>query len=142
MNWGTKLIIGMLSFMSFIVVLGILMITSESDALVEKEYYEKGLNYDQDYARKEKVSQDNATPKISITAEQLDICFKKKSEGSVKLLRSSDSRMDRVFPFQTDSLNCIKVPSKQLARGFWKIIINWSSNGSDYLYEQEVRLNE
>ena len=48
MNWGTKLVIGMLSFMSFIVVLGVLMIGSTPDPLVDEDYYEKGLNYDQE----------------------------------------------------------------------------------------------
>lgn len=59
MNWGTKIIIGMVSFMAFIIVLGILMIRSNPDPLVDEDYYEKGLNYDQEIKRMEKVKQDS-----------------------------------------------------------------------------------
>ena len=45
--------------MSFIIVLGILMIRSNPDPLVDEDYYEKGLNYDQEIKRMEKVKQDS-----------------------------------------------------------------------------------
>lgn len=59
MNWGTKLVIGMLTFMSFIVVLGILMFRSTPDPLVDEDYYEKGLNYDLEMKRMEKLKADS-----------------------------------------------------------------------------------
>jgi hypothetical protein len=59
MNWGTKLIIGMLSFMSFIIVLAVLMITSKPDPLVDEDYYEKGLNYDSEVQRMERMKKDS-----------------------------------------------------------------------------------
>lgn len=67
MNWGTKLIIGMASFMAFIIVLGTLMITSKSDPLVDEDYYEKGLNYDTEIKRLEKVKQDSVAASKEIT---------------------------------------------------------------------------
>ncbi|WP_256004617.1 MULTISPECIES: FixH family protein [Pedobacter] len=48
MNWGSKIIIGMALFMSFIILLGIMMVRSTPDPLVDEDYYEKGLNYDQE----------------------------------------------------------------------------------------------
>jgi hypothetical protein len=83
MNWGTKLIIGMLLFMSFIVVLGVLMVRSDNDALVETNYYEKGLNYDQEYAAKTQVGKDQASPVTSITAAQISIQFKTSAKGKL-----------------------------------------------------------
>jgi len=59
MNWGTKLVIGMLSFMSFIVVLAVLMFNSNADPLVDEDYYEKGLNYDREMKRMEKAKKDS-----------------------------------------------------------------------------------
>lgn len=59
MNWGTKIVIGMASFMAFIIVLATLMIRSNPDPLVDEDYYEKGLNYDQEIKRMEKVKQDS-----------------------------------------------------------------------------------
>lgn len=47
MNWGTKLIIGMALFMAFIIGLAVFMLNSNADPLVDKDYYEKGLKYDE-----------------------------------------------------------------------------------------------
>ncbi|RZM29342.1 MAG: hypothetical protein EOO88_05320 [Pedobacter sp.] len=59
MNWGTKIIIGMAVFMAFILVLGIFMIRSNPDPLVDEDYYEKGLNYDQELKRMEEIKKDS-----------------------------------------------------------------------------------
>lgn len=67
MNWGTKLIMGMLSFMSFIIVLAVLMFNSKPDPLVDEDYYEKGLNYDKEIKRLEKSQRDS----ISASKERL-----------------------------------------------------------------------
>ena len=45
--------------MAFIIVLATLMIRSNPDPLVDEDYYEKGLNYDQEIKRMEKVKQDS-----------------------------------------------------------------------------------
>lgn len=140
MNWGTKLIIGMLCFMSFIIVLAIKMINSKSDALVDTDYYEKGLAYDQDYNRKEQVKTDDAAPMVTISVGYLMLTFKDKAEGNLKLVRNSDKRMDKKISFTTDSLNRVKVPLKEVEKGLWRLIISWSTNGKAYLNEQEMML--
>ncbi len=59
----------MLVFMSFILVLAVLMFRSDTDALVEKDYYEKGLRYDETYRLKAQVLLGQRRPQ--------DICRKK-----------------------------------------------------------------
>lgn len=138
MNWGTKLVIGMVSFMTFIIVLGVLMFTSEKDALVENDYYEKGLNYDSTFTAREQVNTDNAAPEISITTENIVLVFKDDAKGKVKLMRTADKRMDRSLALATDQQKAFQIPLDQLAVGHWKLIISWTSNGKAYLHEQEV----
>ena len=75
MNWGTKLLIGMGLFMAFIITLAVLMIKSGSDDLVDKDYYQKGIEYDKDYERKSQMQKDQAEPEISI-GESIRIIFK------------------------------------------------------------------
>ena len=60
MNWGTKLVIGMGLFMAFIITLVVFMMRSGSDDLVDKDYYQKGIEYDKEYTRKNQVQQDQA----------------------------------------------------------------------------------
>ncbi|MNK03651.1 hypothetical protein D3C87_215010 [compost metagenome] len=138
MNWGTKLVIGMLCFMSFIIVLAVLMINSKTDALVDTDYYQKGLDYDKDYSRKEQVTSDNAAPSINITRDYIVLLFKNKAKGDIKLVRNADQKMDKKMSIQTDSANEVKIPLKGIEKGQWRLIISWMSTEKAYLNEQEV----
>lgn len=140
MNWGTKLMIGMALFMSFILVLAILMFNSKNDALVDNDYYEKGLNYDADYIRKEQVKKDQAAPELVISANLITLKFKNPGIGTIKLIRNSDNRMDRLTAFKTDENNAATLPIENLARGRWKLIVSWKSDGKSYLDEQEITI--
>ncbi|MGY4386159.1 hypothetical protein ACVWYN_003209 [Pedobacter sp. UYP24] len=141
MNWGTKVIIGMGLFMTFIVVLGVLMVRSDDDALVENNYYEKGLEYNHDYQFKEQVIKDNALPKVSVLKEEMDIKFKFPSTGKIKLMRTSNKKLDRSIDFKTDSSNTFKINTGELAKGRWRLILQWKNEiGTTYLNEQEITL--
>ena len=124
--------------MSFIVVLGVLMFNSKTDALVDNNYYEKGLNYDKDYNRKERVKIDDAAPIITITKDNIILTFKNKAEGSIQLVRNSDKRMDKSIPLSTDAANVVKIPLQGIEKGQWRLIMSWTSEGLDYLNEQEI----
>lgn len=141
MNWGTKIIIGMLCFMSFIIVLAVLMFRSDADALVEKDYYEKGLKYDETYHQKENVIKDKAMPVVTISDTTIHIAFKTTANGSVKLIRISNKSMDREQQFDTGTGNSINISKDGIAGGRWKVLISWHGpNNESYLAEQEIFL--
>jgi hypothetical protein len=140
MNWGTKLIIGMLCFMGFIISMGVSMFRSETDALVDNDYYEKGIHYNQDYNRKENVKLDHAEPIFLILRDTLRIQFVDSAEGSVNLIRTADKRMDSLGSFQSNEKNQLLFPLKGKASGLWKVQLDWKSKGKSYLYEKEVML--
>jgi len=140
MNWGTKITIGLLTFMTFIVVLGVLMINSKDDALVDNDYYEKGINYNEAYNRKENVKNDLATPEISIVDHTLLIKFSHTAEGTVKLIRTADKRLDRTMILSTDSAHQFQFPITGLASGLWKLQLDWKNNEKPYLFEKEIML--
>ena len=140
MNWGLKIALGLGVFMTFIMVLAYLMMTSKNDDLVDADYYEKGINYNVDYEKKSRVTKDQATPEVLINGQQLTITFKKAATGTVKLIRTADKSMDKNMTLKTDSLNQYNIPITGLATGLWKLQIDWNSNGLSYLYEKEVML--
>lgn len=137
-NWGTKLVIGMLCFMSFIIILAIKMFNSSPDALVDNDYYEKGLDYDKEYQLKEQVKRDHAQPEIQVNTAGILLTFKAAAEGKINLVRTADKRMDKVIQIKTDEQNRVAIPLTGIAKGRWKLIINWNSAGKSYLDEQEV----
>jgi hypothetical protein len=139
MNWGTKLLLGLASFMIFIVALVIIMLNSKKDALVDNNYYEKGINYDQEYRLKEQTSTDHAKPLISTGPEVIMLAFQAKAIGTVHFMRTSDKSMDITLPFESNAEHQVVIPSGNLKKGSWRLIISWESMDKKYLYEQEIR---
>lgn len=140
MNWGTKIVLGLGTFMSFIIVLAVIMFNSKTDALVEQDYYEKGIHYDETFNRKEQVIKDHAAPMISIQPELLNITFSKPAKGTIRMVRNSDKKQDRIMPFETDTAMQVNLPLGGLKKGTWKLIAEWDSADKTYLTEQEIKL--
>lgn len=132
--------IGMGIFMSFIIVLVVLMMTSKNDDLVDSDYYQKGINYNEEYNRKANVKKDLATPEVKISGGEMIITFKKEAEGNLRLIRTADVKLDRKQVLKTDSLLQVQVPIEGIASGLWKLHLAWTSDGVAYLYEKEVML--
>lgn len=140
MNWGTKVILGLATFMGFIIVLAVIMFNSKTDALVDNDYYEKGINYNQVYNRKEQVYLDQAKPVITVTPENITLTFKQEARGTVRLMRTADKKLDRVFPFENTTDRSFHIPAAGLRTGSWRLIVDWVSTDKSYLYEQEIKL--
>ena len=140
MNWGTKLVIGMITFMAFIIVLGVMMFNSDTDGLVDTDYYEKGLNYDQEYEKKERVMKEDAAPSVEIDSQELRLVFKDHVKGTIRLQRTADKRLDRITSIESDRNNAVVLPLEGIASGVWRMVLEWDAKGESYLYEQELTL--
>ena len=140
MNWGFKIALGLGVFMTFIMVLAYLMMTSKNDDLVDADYYEKGINYNVEYQKKAAVLRDGVTPHVVIADQQLTLTFNQQATGSIRLIRTADKTLDRTMVLKTDSLNQFSIPVEGVAPGLWKLQVNWISEGENYLYEKEVML--
>jgi hypothetical protein len=140
MNWGNRLLIGMLCFMTMIVVLGVLMVTSKSDALVDNDYYEKGIEYNVEYNKKMNVKRDHAEPIVELTSDSLILTFTKPAKGRIKFIRLSNKNLDRDLVLKTDSSNQAKFSILRKSAGLWKLAVDWESANKAYLYEKEVML--
>jgi hypothetical protein len=140
MNWGTKLILGMASFMLFIVALVLIMFNSKKDALVDTDYYEKGIQYNKVYNRKEQTKNDHAAPEVSTNRDMIIIRFKDPAKGTAALMRTSDKALDKILPFESNMNNQLIIPAGRLKSGSWRLILEWISNDKSYLHEQEITL--
>lgn len=140
MNWGTKLVIGMGLFMAFIITLVVFMMRSGSDDLVDKNYYQKGIEYDKDYTRKNQVQQDQAEPEFSV-GDSLKITFKDPAIGSIRFLHPSDNENDHTLSMETNKNNEFVLPLNETSKGHWKLILEWKSGGKDYLFEKNILIN-
>lgn len=140
MNWGTKIVLGLGLFMAFIITLVVFMIRSNSDDLVDTDYYEKGIEYDKDYVRKNQVVIDNADPVITVNGD-LNIVFKNPVSGTIHFTHPSDQTKDRSMPINSGTENEITLPLDSFSKGHWKVILEWKSSGKSYLYDKSIIIN-
>lgn len=141
MNWGTKLIIALGLFMSFIIVLSTRMIFSDKDDLVEKDYYEKGLAYDEVYEKTSNVERDQALPVISKGVDKdISILFKRQATGIAKFQHASNRQLDRIYKIQTGENGEARLSLKDLQSGYWHLELDWKSDTTSYIYKDKLHI--
>lgn len=142
MNWGTKIVLGMIAFMLFIIGMVVYMFrVHDNDPLITEDYYEQGINYDDQYKAKEQVLNDNAEPKIQISESQIIIQLKDSAQYELKLLNPSSSKQDYFKKGTTigDS-NLIVIDKGEFKLGRWMLELKWNSGQKNYLYTKNVSL--
>lgn len=142
MNWGAKLVLGMAVFMSFIIGMVVYMFKNHSnDALVEDDYYEKGISYDKEYEAKSNTLNDSATPEIKQSQSQLIIQLKDAADYQLTLMRPSAKEKDVKSSGKTiGDENLIIIEAGSLDKGFWSLKLEWRSNGRDYLFTKDITI--
>lgn len=138
MNWGTKLVIALGLFMAFILTLSLKMIFSSEDALIEKDYYEKGLNYDEKYDAKQLAITDSVVPQLTINNEGLLVHFIRPAACVITLKRLSNSKMDTLITRSTNADFDLKIAKSELAAGPWMLAIDYIIDTKSYLFEKEI----
>ncbi|MDF3078947.1 MAG: nitrogen fixation protein FixH [Sphingobacteriaceae bacterium] len=141
MNWGKKLIIGMVLFMIFIVSLGAIMIMRNGDdALIENDYYEKGQNFNKDYQLKQNAIDDEVIPAIVVNEYGIIITFPVPVKYQMLFRRPSDYHMDKMMNGFTDEDRKVQIAKGQLEPGRWMMRIQYTAKGKDYLFETEIEM--
>ena len=140
MNWGKGLVIVMLLFIGFIVSMSCYMFSMPADDY-DHQYYEKGLNFNQDYAKEKQVATDDAQPVIKQVNGEISIEFKQPAVGEVKLITPLGKSKDLMFPLNTNGGTQARIPLNRLAPGRWSIRIDWKSGDKGYLYQQDLYID-
>lgn len=142
MNWGTKLVLGLSLFILFIMGMVVYMFKVHgNDALVDDDYYEKGINYNQEYDAKQNVLNDGAEPKITIHPAFMIIELKDSAQYSLRLMRPSSEKEDVKHTGNTaGDTHAITVDTQQMHNGLWFLELSWTSNGKSYMIKKNITL--
>ena len=138
LNWGTGIAIFYIGFMAMMI--GFVVKSKQYDhSLVVDNYYEEDLTYQSHY---DKISKQQISGNLQFTQKEdfIELAFAKKGEGTVLFYRPADKSLDFQLPIQMDSKNKIKVPTKKLKPGLWKLKCNWRSEGSEFYKEINLSL--
>lgn len=140
MNWGTKIVIGLALFMTFIIAMATKMVISGGDdELVEKDYYEKGLDYDSRYNQQRDAVTDSVVPLFTSGPHGLTIQFSSPVRYKLVCRRASDAKLDKVFISSTGEESFF-IPNEKLKSGPWKMHLSFSVKGKAYLVEREIMM--
>lgn len=141
-NWGTKLLIAIIIFMSFIFVLVYLSAKNQID-LVEKDYYPKGLKYQdrideiqnaEAYKDSFLIEKINNQVVVSYTVLQADT-------GSIYFFRPSDNTLDMVYTFQPDTTGKMYIGAEQFKKGKYLVKVFWKESGKGFYIEKTFIYN-
>ncbi|MBL1411348.1 FixH family protein [Sphingobacterium faecale] len=138
MNWGLRIVVGLGTFMLLIMGAGIYMVSQDTDSLVDEDYYEKSLVYDDVYKRKQNMIDDDVKPKLQLDGDTLTIVFKGDiNKGEVNFKRPSDGSLDLKVPFYTQS-NTFRLPVSTFSKGNWTLEVVWEHNTRAYFDSQSL----
>ena len=126
-------------FMLFIIGMCVYMFRMPADEY-DHHYYEKGLNFDQDYNKERQVVTDKAKPMIRIMKDSIQIIFTEPANGKIRFIRPSSEALDKQFPLHTSVGKIALISASSLIKGRWQMVLEWKSGQKNYLYEQKVDL--
>ncbi len=136
-NWGTKLVIWITAFIVFMLTLVFISFNYDI-GLVEKDYYPKGLAYQDRINAIENAKNINAIFNITQDKDYIKIQIPELQieQGTITLFRPSDNSYDRIFDMISSDNELIIIPKTETILGKYIIKINWKYKDKEYYVEQ------
>lgn len=142
-NWGTAIVLSIISFMTFIIVLVVTMTNNKNfnHDLVTEEYYKQELSFQDQLDRKKNAQNLVTNIQTEVTDDGFRISFPREMEysvikGNLRLYRPSNKAQDFTIPVALIAHQMI-IPGKYLEKGRWNIEIDWSYEEENYYYKKE-----
>ncbi len=145
-NWGTGIVIAIVSFIFFIMYMVTQMISNPKynyDFVTDK-YYEKELEYQNDINAIDNVSNLKEPIRIErVIGKGLRIILPKEFDrrevkGKINLYRPSNKKLDFELSILDDS--DLIIPEDKLIEGRWNIDVKFTYKGKKYLYQEKLTL--
>lgn len=142
-NWGTGIIIAFVLFISFILYFVITITVQPEYAydLVDEEYYKTELKYQEEIDKLKSTQNLSSKIRINTTSTGLEIQFpneiNEETTGTVSFYRPSTKALDFKIPISITA-HKINIEHDQLVTGHWNIVIDFTSNSTEYLFKKSI----
>ncbi|MBK6930327.1 MAG: FixH family protein [Saprospirales bacterium] len=141
-NWGTgiALVYGLFALTMIAVVI---RSRSYDPGLVQKDYYNLDLNYQDHLEKKQNAALLKSGLKIGYDAVKQVIRVQFPTEtgqpdGFIKCYRPSTVKDDMRLKIQTGPEGQMEIPAAQLPAGLWRLEVDWRASGIQYFNEAIV----
>lgn len=145
-HWGHGLALTMILFIVFIVTMGINMGRTKIE-LESKDYYERGIQHDEQQEMERNTAQLEETPFITIDydKEQVNLVFPKSINaetvtGRVEFYRPSNSKLDKTIELNLINNQQLLGNSSDLVQGIWDVKVYWEVAGKKYYLLKRLNL--
>ncbi|HRG37666.1 MAG TPA: FixH family protein [Bacteroidia bacterium] len=143
-NWGVKITVLYLGFVSLIVVMVSMAMHQKID-LVSKDYYEQELNFQEKINKSNRANELKEPLTWDVKQGSLHLKFPQqfqgqKINGTIFFFRPSDAALDKIIPLAADTL-LLNIPTSQLKKGLYKMQINWKAAEEEYYNEGIIQIN-
>lgn len=120
---------------------------SQKQDLVAENYYEREVRYQEQLDRvnrtralaRETMVNFDATSKSILVA--LPTAQATEARGRIHFYRPSNARLDHAVPLAVNPQGRQSVDARSLTAGLWKVRVEWSADGQDFYYDQQVIVN-
>ncbi len=146
-NWGHGIFVVVILFLLGIgLMVYISMQQNNSIQLIEDNYYEKELVYQQqiDGFNNLKALYPDSLAVIDSTDFiyiKLPAQAAKVDSGSIEFIRPSDKSKDRKIDLVVNSNGVLTLPKSEFIQGLYKLRIRWNSNGTTYVKRDDFIVN-
>ncbi len=142
-NWGTGITVFIILFMSFILYM-VYLTTQNPVDLVEKDYYPKGLVYQE---RIEEIKNGNGVKHQFLIEQTEDNVVVKlpvienADTSNITIFRPSDKRLDISAEIVLDDSNAMYFPVSKFRKGKYIVKVFWKNKEKGYYMEKVFFFN-
>lgn len=113
--------------------------------LVRPDYYEHEILYQREIDRLNRSAEIDPDVQLSYDDKSRRVVILlptrhggDRAAGTVAFYRPSDARSDREVSLALDANGTQRMDVRQYAPGLWKVRINWSVDGNDYVVQRSI----
>ena len=144
MNWGTGILIGIIIFIVISVTMTVIFMNQDVNLVTDK-YYENSLKYQDEIDKQSRTNALSEEVKINFDAQVINVLFpedyqNKSISGEIYFYRPSDPSLDFKIPLLINAEGNQIIPTERLAKGYWRLKLNWTMNGNGYYNERAITI--
>lgn len=146
MNWGYKILITYVMF--FLMISLFLYIASQqTNEMLETNYYEKEIQFQKILNGSDNLNVLDEALHLKLNSDFLEISLPKAAildQPIIQLefIKMSDQSKDFNLKIKANENGQIIIPTKKFSKGYYRLQMQWESNGKPYVYRDQFKYLE
>lgn len=146
MHWGKGILFTIVLFMTIFLTIAVVLMNTDVD-LVEKDYYEKEINYQNRIEKERNLILFDKEIEIVYTDSKVKVIFpeeldKRRLTGEIHFYYPALAKKDFKIQFNKKEYAELIISNTLLTEGYWKLKMDFSCNEKSYYTEKTITINK